>query len=225
MLGHIITYGLIFFYYSLFYLAITTGHKSGGGQLKDILTGKGEPGILFTRLIAGIFFLGLSTAAIYAKRNIAGEIFTPAWCEYQTPVWILTAAAIITGTLSASKEIFPAENSNPSLPLYLPLSFILVRTLFLIVYEFFFRGVMLFVMIEDLGVIAAVIVNLILYVLIHWFDKRERYGSVIVGIVLCGASIYYQSVWPAIVIHLSLALSHELFLLIKNKSLIKKSWL
>lgn len=212
------------FYYTLFFLAITTGHKSGGGQLKDILTGKGEPGILFTRMIAGIFFLGLCTAAVYAKRNIASEIFTPAWCEYQTPVWILTAAAIITGTLSASKEIFPAENSNHSLPLYLPLSFIPVRTLFLIVYEFFFRGVMLFVMIEDLGVIAAVIVNLILYVLIHWFDKRERYGSVIMGIVLCGASIYYQSVWPAIVIHLSLALSHELFLLIKNKSLIKKSW-
>lgn len=224
MLSYVITYGLIFFYYSLFYLAITTGHKSGGGQLKDILTGKGEPGILFTRLIAGIFFLGLCTATISAKRNIAGEIFTPAWCEYQTLVWVLTAAAIITGTLSASKEILPAENSNHSLPLYLPLLFILIRTLFLIVYEFFFRGVMLFVMIEDLGVIAAVIINLILYILIHWFDKKERYGSLLMGIILCGVSVYYQSVWPAILIHLSFALSHEIFLLIKNKSLIKRSW-
>lgn len=212
------------FYYSLFFLAIATTHKSGGGQLKDILTGKGEPGILFTRLISGIFFLGLSTAAVSSKRNVANEIFTPVWCENQIPVWVLIAAAIVTGTLSASKEIFPAENSNHSLLLWFPPSFILVRTLFLIVYEFFFRGVMLFVMIEDIGVITAVIVNLILYVLIHWFDKRERYGSVIMGIILCGASIYYQSVWPAILIHLSLALSHELFLLINNKSLIKKSW-
>lgn len=212
------------FYYSLFFLAISTAHKSGGGQLKDILTGKGEPGILFTRLISGILFLGLSAAAVSLKRNVAYEIFTPVWCEYQLPVWVLIAAAIVTGTLSASKEIFPAENSNHSLLLWFPPSFILVRTLFLIVYEFFFRGVMLFVMIEDIGVITAVIVNLILYVLIHWFDKRERYGSVIMGIILCGASIYYQSVWPAILIHLSLALSHELFLLINNKSLIKKSW-
>jgi membrane protease YdiL (CAAX protease family) len=136
----------------------------------------------------------------------------------------LTVAAIITGTLSASKEILPAENSNHSLPLWFPPLFILIRTLFLIIYEFFFRGVMLFVMIGDLGVITAVIVNLVLYVLIHWFDKRERYGSVIMGIILCGASIYYQSVWPAILIHLSLAVSHELFLFINNKSLIKKSW-
>lgn len=224
MLGYITTYGLIFFYYSLFYLAITTGHKSGGGQLKDILTGKGEPGILFTRLIAGIFFLGLCTATISSQRNIASEIFTPAWCEYQTPVWTLIAAAIITGTLSASKELSPAENSNHSLPLFLPLSFVLVRTLFLIIYEFFFRGVMLFVMIEDLGVIPAVIINLILYMLIHWFDKKERYGSLLMGMILCGVSVYYQSVWPAILIHLSLALSHEIFLLINNKSLIKKSW-
>ncbi|HEU4859839.1 MAG TPA: hypothetical protein VFT15_08385, partial [Chitinophagaceae bacterium] len=85
-------------------------------------------------------------------------------------------------------------------------------------------GALLFVMIEDLGLITAVIVNLILYVLMHWFDKRERYGSVIIGIILCGASIYYQSAWPAVLIHLSLALSHELFLLINNKSRIKKSW-
>ena len=224
MLSHVTTYGLMLFYYSLFFLAISTTHKSGGGQLKDILTGKGEPGILFTRLISGIFFLGLSTAAVSSKRNVANEIFTPVWCEYHIPVWVLIAAAIVTGTLSASKEIFPAENSNHSLPLWFPPSFILVRTLFLIVYEFFFRGVMLFVMIEDIGLLTAVIVNLILYVLIHWFDKRERYGSVIMGIILCGVSIYCQSVWPAILIHLSLALSHELFLLINNKSLIKKSW-
>src|SRR5688572_10618299 len=82
MLSYITTYGLMFFYYSLFFLAITTGHKSRGGQLKDILAGK-------------------------------------------------------------------------------------------------------------------------------------------VGIILCGSSIYYQSAWPIILIHLSLALNHEVFLLINNKTLIK----
>jgi hypothetical protein len=82
---------------------------------------------------------------------------------------------------------------------------------------------MLFVMIEDLGVAVAVIVNLILYALLHWFDKKERVGSVLMGIILCSVSIYYYSVWPAIIIHLSLALSHEITLLINSKSLIKKS--
>ncbi len=79
-------------------------------------------------------------------------------------------------------------------------------------------------MIEDLGVTAAVIINLILYTSVHWFNKKERYGSVPMGIILCSVSMYYYSVWPAIIIHLSLALSNEITLLINNKSLKKKSW-
>jgi membrane protease YdiL (CAAX protease family) len=80
-------------------------------------------------------------------------------------------------------------------------------------------------MIEDIGITAAIILNLVLYMLVHWFNKQERYGSLIMGIVLCGVTIYYHSVWPAIIIHLSLSLSNEITLLLKNRSLIKKSWL
>jgi membrane protease YdiL (CAAX protease family) len=210
-------------YYLFFFKTVKTGFKKNSGHLKDILSGKGEPGILFTRLISGICLLGIGTATISIKRNIDVEIFTLTWNDYNRSVWIIIAAAIIIGILSAFKKIYPSNNSGHSLPFYLPLSFVLVRTLFLIVYESFFRGVMLFVMIEDFGVVAAIIVNLILYALLHWFDKKERYGSVLMGIILCSVSIYYHSVWPAIIIHLSLALSHEITLLINNKSLIKKS--
>jgi membrane protease YdiL (CAAX protease family) len=224
MLSYIITYGVMLFYYSLFFIGITTGFKNGSGQLKDILSGKGEPALLFCQLIAGIFFLGLGTAILFVKRDLDAEIFTPAWNDYNTSIWILLALAIIIGSSSALKKISPVSNSYYSLPRYLPLSFVFIRTLFLIVYEFFFRGVALFIMAEDLGLAIAVIINLILYTLAHWFDKKERYGSVLMGIILCSASIFYHSVWPAIIIHLSLALSHEITLLVNNKSLIKKSW-
>ena len=224
MLHYLSTYGIVFFYYALFFLAIVTGHKSGSGQLKEVILGKGEPGILFMRMITGIFFLGIATLMIVAKGNIDNGIFDPEWHEYKGLVWILTVAAIITGILSA-KKIFSVNNSIHSLPPHLPLSFILIRTLFLIVYEFFFRGVILFVMIKDLGVTAAIVFNIILYAGVHWFNKKERYGSLLMGPVLCGISIYYHSVWPAILIHLSLALSHEITLFINNKSHIKNSWL
>jgi membrane protease YdiL (CAAX protease family) len=209
----------------MFFLAIATGHKNGSGQLKDVISGKGEPGILFMRMIAGIFFLGISTTIIVAKDEIDNSIFYLEWSEYDGFVWLLVAAASITGSLSASKKIISFENSIHSLPSHLPLSFTLIRTLFLIVYEFFFRGVVLFVIIKDAGITAAIVVNLLLYTGAHWFDKKERYGSIVMGFVLCGVSIYYHSVWPAILIHLSLALSHEITLLVNNKSLIKKSWL
>jgi hypothetical protein len=76
-----------------------------------------------------------------------------------------------------------------------------------------------------MGVVTAIIFNVTFYALVHWFDKKERYGSLVMGIVLCGVTIYYYSVWPAVIIHLSLALGHEITLLIKHKSSIKRSWL
>jgi membrane protease YdiL (CAAX protease family) len=224
MLSYIITYGSILFYYSLFFLAIAIGHKSGSGQLKDVLTGKGEFDTLRARLIAGIFFLGVGGSVLFAKRNIDSKIIDLSLNDYDLLVWILMARAIIIGSLTAFTKLTSTDNFNHSLPLSLPLSFLFIRTIFLIVYEFFFRCAVLFIMIEDFGVTTAVIANLVLYAAVHWFDKKERYGSLLMGVVLCCVSIYYNSIWPAIIIHLSLALSHEITLLINNKSLIKKSW-
>jgi membrane protease YdiL (CAAX protease family) len=211
-------------YYSFFFTTVKKSFKKSSGQLEDVLSGKGEPGILFTRLISGILLLGIGTVTLFIKTNIDVEIFTFRLSDYTTSVWVIIAAAMIIGFSSAFKKIYPANNFNHSLPSYLPLSYIFIRILFMIVYEFFFRGMMLFIMIEDTGLVAAVIINLFLYTLVHWFDKKERYGSVLMGIILCIVSICSHSVWPAIIIHLSLALTNEITLLVNNKSLIKKSW-
>jgi membrane protease YdiL (CAAX protease family) len=207
----------------MFFIAVSAGAKSGSGQLKDVLAGKGELDVLMIRLIAGIFFLGIGGAVLYERREAVHDIINPD-LNYSYIVWILIVLAMIIGISSALKRS-NFNNSHHSLPWYVPLAFVFTRTLFMIMYEFFFRGVMLFIMIEDMGAITAVILNLVLYMLVHWFDKQERYGSLIMGVALCGVTIYYHSVWPAIMIHLSLALSNEIALLIKHKSLIKKSWL
>lgn len=223
MLNYISTHGLLLFYYSLFFIAVYTSSKNSSGQLWDILCGKGEAGILFSRMLAGIFFLGIGAIHLIIKRNPDAAIFTPAYPCEPAAYWVIpAAAAALAGMFSALKKITPAVQYTAFLPFHLPLSFVLVRTLFLIVYEFFFRGVLLFIMLSDLGTVAAIAINIVLYVFIHWFDKKERYGSVPMGLLLCVVSIYYRSVWPAIAIHMALALSHEITLLIKNRSLIKK---
>ena len=139
MLSYITTYLLMLLYYSFFFKAVKTSFKKSSGQLKDILSGKGRPDILFTKLISGIFLLGFGTVTLFEKRNVDLEIFTPVWNDYDTSVWMIIAGATIIGTLSAFKKIYPSNNSFHSLPFYLPLSFVFVRTLFLIVYESFFR--------------------------------------------------------------------------------------
>ncbi|WP_276504822.1 CPBP family intramembrane glutamic endopeptidase [Terrimonas pollutisoli] len=91
---------------------------------------------------------------------------------------------------------------------------LLLRSSFLACYEWFFRGCILFSCIENFGVIAAIGINLVLYVLIHSFNgKKEMYGSIPFGLILCVFTIWYQSVWPAILLHLMLSSSHEVFLL------------
>jgi membrane protease YdiL (CAAX protease family) len=221
MLSYIITYGSMLLFYFLFFIAVSTGAKSGSGKLKNVLAGKADAGVLFTQLVSGLIFLGIGSIVLFEKRNIDTAIISFDF-RFDHFVWILTATAVQGGILSAFKNINP-NNSIHSLSAYLPLSFILVRTLFLIVYEIFFRGAMLFIMIEDMNIVLAIIFNLFFYMMVHWFHKQERYGSLIMGIVLCSVTIYYHSVWPAILIHLSLALSYEISLLIKYKSLFKKS--
>jgi len=224
MLNYIITYGSLLFFFPLFFIAVYASDKCDSGNLKGVLSGKGKPDVLLRRLIAGIFFLGIGTTIILVTRDLDSNIFIPSLSKDASLWMIIAAFAILTGTFSAYKKLSPSQENTYSLSPHSLLSFLSIRILFLLVYEFFFRGALFFVMVEDFGVIAAVIVNIILYVLVHWFNKEERYGSVLMGGILCSITLYYHSVWPAIAIRLSLALSNEITLMINNRSLIKKSW-
>ena len=91
---------------------------------------------------------------------------------------------------------------------------IVLRTGFLVSYEWFFRGCILFTCINSFGITTAVTINLVLFALIHSFNsKKEMYGSVPFGLILCVFTLWFQSVWPAILLHLLLSSSHEFFLL------------
>src|SRR5436190_11474207 len=99
MLTYIITYTLMLFYYSLFFIAVSTGTKNGSGQLKDILSGKGDAGVLFIRLIAGIFFLGIGAIVLFKKRKLDTDI-TDLNLNWNYIIWILISAAMIIGISS-----------------------------------------------------------------------------------------------------------------------------
>lgn len=91
---------------------------------------------------------------------------------------------------------------------------IVLRSSFLISYECFFRGYVLFTCIDLFGIIPSIIINLVLYALIHSFNgKKEMYGAIPFGLMLCLFTVWYQSVWPAILLHLLLSSSHESYLL------------
>ena len=214
MLNSFLTYGLLMFYFTLYLIAAFASARSDSGQLKFLITGKGEQGILLSRMLAGIFFLGIGSFQIILSDKVDTSVFILSFDYLNDPVlMIIVCLAIFIGLASAmKKDILPDKIFTGAFTL----TFLITRIIFLVTYEFFFRGVMLYVVLQDFGIITAIAVNIILYVLSHWPDKEERYGSILMGAILCAVVIHYHSVWPAIIIHLALALSHEITILVKT---------
>ena len=85
-----------------------------------------------------------------------------------------------------------------------------IRILFLLSYEFFFRGVLFFSLLEVNDIFIAILVCTFLYVLIHAFDSRaEIIGAIPFGIILCLFSYFTNSIWPAFIIHITLSGVYE----------------
>ena len=82
--------------------------------------------------------------------------------------------------------------------------------LYLIAYEFLFRGILLFSSMQLLQPITAITLNITIYSLFHLQKgQKEIIASIPFGIILCLLTIKSQSIWPAIFLHNILALSNE----------------
>lgn len=218
MLNMITTYGLLLLYFGLYFIAVYASSKCNSSSMDEIVTGKGEAGVLLNRLLAGILFLGIGSVHIIIISHLEKGMFTLVRKENEpVPYWLLiTFLAVLAGSFSAFKKQVMVKHQFRFFSYSFSNTYIAIRILFLAVYEIFFRAVLLFVMIRDFGIAVAVCSNIFLYVLVHWYNKKERTGSVVMGLVLCAVSIYYHSVWPAVIIHAALALSHESILILHH---------
>ena len=86
----------------------------------------------------------------------------------------------------------------------------LSRITYLIAYEWFFRGLLLTCLVRWMGGFWAVVVNLLLYMLAHFHKSRiEIIGCMPFGCLLCLITLWWQSIWPATVLHLTIAILAE----------------
>lgn len=94
---------------------------------------------------------------------------------------------------------------------------LLTSTLFIVSYEFFFRGFLLFSCIPLMGVEVAVMLNVVLYSFAHIHKgMQETIGSVPFGILLCYVTLTTGSFWAIMVTHIVLSLSADIFGFIGN---------
>jgi len=84
-------------------------------------------------------------------------------------------------------------------------------TVYLTGYEFLFRGVLLFPLVEEMGLWPAIAVNIVLYSGTH-IPKglKETLGAIPLAIVLCLICVQTGNIWVAVLVHLIMAYTNTL---------------
>lgn len=199
---------VLLFHYGLLFVTALYAWKLKSDSLTSVLiNGKWE--LLHFRHIAGILimlpapFLFVHDLPFYlllVPQDITGV---------QTIILAMTALSImILGATQAEKFTINKIRMYRPGSLQIIMHF-LSRSVFLVVYEMFFRGFILFVSINAFGLIPAVFINIFLYSLIHVFNKKEVIGSIPFGLLLCVFTIWFQTIWIAVVLHWLLSVSFE----------------
>ena len=198
--------------------------KKGGLHFTSAPDAAGRKTNLILQICGILIFIGAGTIW-HVRVNANGQQSEMLQIPQGLPLWpiaILTCATAAIGILSARKQIrlmTPPDRPSPLIwYIYFP-----VRTIFIILYELFFRGVLFFATMALFSVYIAIPVNIALYYFAHILgDRKESNGSILFGLVLCAMAFYYSSFWPAAIVHLSLTLSYEIPFAIRSIRNIKQ---
>lgn len=191
------------------------GHKkSASGKLTEVLAQRSW----------GVVFMGLLTVLIIPLilKKSPGQfglalsfLHPPPWWLYLTVPIILTASyfqASSPANLAVYPQVRMKEWSYGTVAKS-ALSWIA----FLLAYEFFFRGFILFASLEVMDPWPAIALNCALYGFAHFYKgPGETFGAIAVGVLLCYLTILTGNIWSALIIHCVMALSNEWFSLRAN---------
>lgn len=175
------------------------------------------PGLLLLLNLSGIIFLGVVPAFFLPIPDLLPDDLST------TKILTLAGLSLLTSLVAytaAKKDL--AKTAFRVDPKILTLQFLsayfILRVLFIIAYEIWFRGYFLEFCIGQYGELIAIVINVVLYALLHVVNgKRETLSCIPFGIILCLISIWFMSPLPAIIIHLALTVPYDV-MFIRKKS-------
>lgn len=161
--------------------------------------------------IAGIFFFGVLPALFFPQQF--AELVTINFRPATSSLFLFIFLFLLVGctALHEGTKILNGSSQGYLLSNKLLIHYFIARILFLCAYEMFFRGLLLSSFTEWYGVAAAIMISTGLTVFIHVFtNEKELLGCIPFGLILCSYCISVQTVWVAILIHITLSLFYEI---------------
>lgn len=201
---------LILIVFSTYFLISWVYKRLEITNLKKALQIRNGLGLLNMKHGLGIVLFGVLFYVLYLEwRIVINYVEIP-----RLPILLIFYVLIFAiGYIAykSSQKIIETENLYSLYSFNKAWFYFLVRFVFILSYEFFFRGVLLFLAINQFGLIRAIIINVAMYLVLHLFDsKKERLGAIPFGIILCFISYKTGSIWCAFLLHLTLTVVYEI---------------
>ncbi|HLN53292.1 MAG TPA: CPBP family intramembrane glutamic endopeptidase [Lentimicrobium sp.] len=213
------TLGFLLFYFFTFTSFVT-------GKLQWQL---GEPGHVVYQRLTGLLIFGVLPVILILFSNSLFQEFGLKTPTLSTGLWalLLMTLIILINYFNASSPqnlaMYPQIRRNEwsySLLATSALSWLS----YILAYEFLFRGYLLFSSIQVIGLWPAIILNTIIYSLVHFHKGiKEMVGSLPFGIILCYLCYLTGSIWIAVIAHSTMVLSNEWFSIQKNPAIVIKT--
>jgi membrane protease YdiL (CAAX protease family) len=167
-------------------------------------------GFLFLGVLSAILILVLPESGLKEFGLTLHFRSVPPWWS-----WLLIPTILTMGYFASQKpgnlELYPqirAKIWTPGMVLVSGASWLV----FLVGYEFLFRGLVLHASLGMMEPVPAIALNCALYAFAHFYKgPGETFGAIPVGIILCYITLVTGNIWSAVLIHSLMALSNEWF--------------
>lgn len=199
-----------------FILLLTSMNIVPGMNIQDAIESRNQhPAIIpLANRNALVAVILLVPVLAYLRHPIYSSLFAS---PDKTPVGaLLTTLALLLATgiggwRTAGKQISAWRVLPPvSLPRNQVQRYLLARLFYIIVYEAYFRGFLLWLALEYVGLPMAIAINLALYLIAHYpCERKILLGCIPMCILLCLVNYWASSVYPAILVHIALTMPYE----------------
>jgi len=165
-------------------------------------------GLLFLGILpAGLILLQFGESLSDFGLGFSFEMPPPWWSYLLIPV--ILVAGYFSASTPGNLSLYPQMRIKKWTPGILALSG-LSWIVFLIAYEFLFRGFLLYATLTLLEPWSAIAINCTLYAFAHFYKgPGETFGAIPLGILFCYLTLLTGNIWSAVVVHSIMALSNE----------------